>query len=101
MAGSARRRDAADRRRPAYLRSQACLRGQAHASVRGPARATPPTGAAAQPARGAAFGGLSAIQVADGLRGPVVLKATSSGRRIAARWTALATLPPRPARADS
>ena len=48
-----------------------------------------PAGAPRPPAR-AAFGGLSTIAVADGLRAPVILKATSSGRRIAARWTALA-----------
>ncbi len=52
--------------------------------------AAPAPAGAPRPAGGAAFGGLSTIQVADGLRGPVILKATSSGRRIAARWTALA-----------
>ncbi len=53
--------------------------------------AAPAPGGAPRPPAGAAFGGLSTIRVADGLRGPVVLKATSSGRRIAARWTAFAS----------
>jgi len=48
-----------------------------------------PTGSP-RPPGGASFGGLSTIGVSDGLRAPVVLKATSSGRRIAARWNALA-----------
>ena len=56
------------------------------ARLAGPA----PAGSPSPPAR-ASFGGLSAIRVADGLRGPVVLKVTGSGRRIAARWTALAS----------
>ena len=69
-------------------RKTACNRKQTRrftARVAAPAPAGAP-----RPAGGAAFGGLSTIQIADGLRGPVILKATSSGRRIAARWTALA-----------
>lgn len=55
------------------------------------ARVPAPTPAGApRPPAGAAFGGLSSITIADGLRAPVLLKATRSGRRIAARWTALA-----------
>jgi hypothetical protein len=52
--------------------------------------AAPAPAGAPRPSGGAAFGGLSTIEIADGLRAPVILKATSSGRRIAARWTALA-----------
>jgi hypothetical protein len=52
--------------------------------------AAPAPAGAPRPPGGAAYGGLSAIRVADGLRAPVILKATSSGRRVAARWTALA-----------
>src|SRR5829696_5652381 len=52
--------------------------------------AAPAPAGAPRPPGSAAFGGLSTIGIADGLRAPVILKATSSGRRIAARWTALA-----------
>jgi len=52
--------------------------------------AAPAPAGAPRPPGGAAYGGLSAIRVADGLRAAVILKATSSGRRVAARWTALA-----------
>ena len=55
------------------------------ARVAGPA----PAGSPAPPAK-AAFGGLSDIQVADGLRGPVVLKVGSTGKRIRSRWAAFA-----------
>src|SRR6478735_4619704 len=48
-----------------------------------------PTGAP-RPPGGASFGGVSTISVADGLSGPVTLKAARDGVRIAARWTALA-----------
>jgi len=69
-------------------RSTACNRKPSrrfNARVAAPA----PAGAPRPPAS-STFGGLSEIRVADGLRAPVVLKATRSGRRIAARWTALA-----------
>jgi hypothetical protein len=70
--------------------------GRRTACNRKPSRAfrarvpAPAPAGAPRPPGGAAFGGLSAITIADGLRAPVLLKATRSGRRIAARWTALA-----------
>jgi hypothetical protein len=50
---------------------------------------TPPTGSPQPPAK-AAFGGLSDNIVTDGLRGPVVLKVGSTGKRIRSRWYASA-----------
>ena len=55
------------------------------ARVLGPA----PTGSPQPPAK-AAYGGLSEIRTADGLRAPVVLKVGSTGRRIRSRWNAFA-----------
>jgi hypothetical protein len=55
------------------------------ARVLGPA----PTGSPQPPAK-AAFGGLSEIRTADGLRAPVVLKVGSTGKRIRSRWNAFA-----------
>ena len=50
---------------------------------------TAPTGSPQPPAK-AAFGGLSEIRTADGLRAPVVLKVGSTGKRIRSRWNAFA-----------
>ena len=49
-----------------------------------------PTGSPQPPAK-AAFGGLSEIRTADGLRAPVVLKVGSTGKRLRSRWTAFAS----------
>jgi hypothetical protein len=43
-----------------------------------------------QPPAKAAFGGLSEIRTADGLRAPVVLKVGGTGKRIRSRWNAFA-----------
>jgi hypothetical protein len=56
------------------------------ARVAGPA----PAGSPRPPAL-SAFGGLSDVQITDGLRGPVQLKVTRSGRRVLSRWTVFAT----------
>ena len=49
-----------------------------------------PAGSPRPPAL-AAFGGLSDVRITDGLRGPVQLKVTRSGRRILSHWTGFAT----------
>jgi hypothetical protein len=48
-----------------------------------------PAGAPLPPAR-SSFQGLSDLVIADGLRGPVVLKLGRSGRKVAARWSVAA-----------
>jgi hypothetical protein len=56
------------------------------ARVAGPA----PAGSPIPPAK-ASFGGLSDIQIGGGLRGAVLLKVGSTGKRIRSRWTSFAT----------
>ena len=91
-------RHAADRRR-AHRRRPERPRCNRKPTRRFAARiAAPAPAGAPRPPAGAAFGGLSTIQSPTACARPVILKATSSGRRIAARWTALAALRPRPAR---
>lgn len=51
--------------------------------------AAPAPPGAPRPPGGASYGGVSTISVADGLPGPVVLKASRDGGKVAARWTAL------------
>jgi hypothetical protein len=55
------------------------------ARIQGPA----PTGSPAPPPR-AGFGGVSDVQLGGGLPAPVMLRVTSSGRRIFARWNVVA-----------
>jgi hypothetical protein len=55
------------------------------ARVAGPA----PAGSPAPPPK-ASFGGLSDVQTGGGLRGPVLLKVGSTGKRIRSRWTSFA-----------
>jgi hypothetical protein len=49
-----------------------------------------PAGPAAQPAPGRAYFGLNDLRIADGLRGPVLLRVGRDGKKTAARWTATA-----------
>ena len=53
------------------------------ARVEGPA----PAGAPLPPAR-SGFGGLSNIQLGNGLRAPVILRVSSNAKKVGARWTA-------------
>ena len=52
--------------------------------------ATRPGGAAARPRPASSYYGLSNVVIVDGLRAPVVLRATRDGAKVAARWNVIA-----------